>query len=82
MNLFEIAHTLKRSRGEMYKNRLLWTFLDNHDVSRIASTLTDPDKLPIAYGLLFLMPGAIHVSTMALNGALKAKKSLVKVMML
>ena len=58
LNLFEIAHTLKRSRGEMYKNRLLWTFLDNHDVSRIASTLTDPDKLPIAYGLLFAMPGA------------------------
>lgn len=32
-------------------------FVDNHDVTRIASILTDPKHLPLAYGILFGMPG-------------------------
>ena len=33
------------------------TFVDNHDVTRIASILTNKNHLPLAYGLLFGMPG-------------------------
>ncbi len=32
-------------------------FVDNHDVTRIASILTNPAHLPLTYGLLFGMPG-------------------------
>ena len=57
MNMFELAHTLKRNYGEMYKDKDLLTFVDNHDVERIASKLDDPDKLPLIYGLLLALPG-------------------------
>ena len=33
------------------------TFVDNHDVSRLATILTDKKHIPLAYGLLFGMPG-------------------------
>ena len=33
------------------------TFVDNHDVTRIASILTNKNHLPLTYGLLFGMPG-------------------------
>ena len=33
------------------------SFVDNHDVTRIASILTTPAHLPLAYGILFGMPG-------------------------
>lgn len=32
-------------------------FVDNHDVSRIASQLTNERHLPLIYGMLFGMPG-------------------------
>lgn len=32
-------------------------FVDNHDVTRIASILTNSNHLPLAYGILFGMPG-------------------------
>ena len=57
LNLFELAHTLKRSYGEMYRGLQLFSFADNHDVERIASKLTDPEKLPLVYALLFTLPG-------------------------
>ena len=57
LNMFEIAHTLKRNYLEMYRGHSLLTFVDNHDVERIASKLTDPDKLPLIYGLLLSLPG-------------------------
>ena len=60
-NLFEIAHSLGRQFGPepwtLYKKAHLLSFLDNHDVSRIASQLTCPDHLRPAYGLLLGMPG-------------------------
>ena len=56
-NLFELAHTIKRNYGEMYRGRQLFSFADNHDVERIASKLTDPEKLPLVYALLFTLPG-------------------------
>lgn len=35
----------------------LLCFVDNHDVSRIASQLTNERHLPLIYGMLFGMPG-------------------------
>ena len=57
LNMFEMAHTIKRSYGEMYKGQTLLTFVDNHDVTRIVSQLTDLEKLPLIYGMLFSLPG-------------------------
>ena len=61
MNLFEIGHSLARQFGPepwtLYKGAPLLSFLDNHDVTRIASQLTQPLHLAPAYGLLFGMPG-------------------------
>ena len=61
MNLFEIGHSLARQFGPepwtLYKGRHLLSFLDNHDVERIATILHNRDHLFPAYGLLFGMPG-------------------------
>lgn len=57
LNLFELAHTVRRNYQEMYRGRMLFSFADNHDVDRIASRLSDPEKLPLLYGLLFTLPG-------------------------
>ncbi len=60
-NMFEIVHSLKRQFGPeywtLYKNKHLLCFVDNHDVTRVASILTNPKHLPLIYGLLFGMPG-------------------------
>jgi glycosidase len=60
-NLFEIGYSLNRQFGPdswtLYKGEHLLSFLDNHDVGRIASVLTNPEHLAAAYGLLFGMPG-------------------------
>ena len=61
MNMFEIAHSLKNRFGKedwcMYKDLKLINFVDNHDVTRIASNLTNKKHLLPAYGLLMAMPG-------------------------
>ena len=61
MNLFEIAHSLNRQFGPeqwcIYRGKHLLAFADNHDVSRLASILTNKRHLVPAYGLLFGMPG-------------------------
>ena len=61
MNMFEIGHSLARQFGPeqwtLYKGRHLLSFLDNHDVSRIATQLTNPEHLRVAYALMFGMPG-------------------------
>ncbi len=60
-NLFEIAHSLHRQfsneQWSLYRGKHLMTFVDNHDVSRIASILRDKNNLPVAYGILLGMPG-------------------------
>lgn len=60
-NLFEIGHSLNRQFGAepwtLYKGKQLLSFLDNHDVSRIASILQNKAHLPLLYALLFGMPG-------------------------
>ena len=61
MNMFEIIHSLMRQFGPeqwtLYKGKHLLSFVDNHDVSRIASNLTNEKHLPLIYALAFGMPG-------------------------
>lgn len=61
MNMFEICHSLKNQFGPenwcRYRGMHLLAFVDNHDVSRIASILTNPQHLPLAYAVMFGMPG-------------------------
>lgn len=58
-NYFEIAYSLNRQFGDggIYKNMLLYNFVDNHDVNRIASTLKDTRYLNPLHAILFTMPG-------------------------
>ena len=61
VNMFEIAHSLHRQFGGdpwcIYRGKHLLSFVDNHDVPRLASILTDKSCLRPAYGMLFGMPG-------------------------
>jgi glycosidase len=54
-NLYELAYCIKNSVPD---NGLpLYTFLDNHDQSRIASIVSNPAYLNTLYALLFTLPG-------------------------
>lgn len=55
-NLHELAWNLSR-HNEFLDTFVPWTFIGNHDVTRIASKLTDPRTLPHATALLWLLPG-------------------------
>lgn len=61
MNMFEIAHSIQRQFGKeqwcLYRGKHLLNFVDNHDVNRIASTLTNENHLPLIFGLMFAIPG-------------------------
>ena len=61
MNMFEIIHSLLRQFGPenwtLYRGKHLLCFVDNHDVSRIASNLTNEQHLPLIFALCFGMPG-------------------------
>lgn len=58
-NYFEIAYSLNRQfgNGGIYKDLNLYNFTDNHDVNRLASTLTNKADLENVYTLLYTMPG-------------------------
>ena len=58
-NYFEIAYSLKRQFGEggIYKDLLLYSFIDNHDVNRIGSTVKNKAHLYPIHILLFTIPG-------------------------
>jgi cyclomaltodextrinase len=58
-NYFEIAYSLNRQFGPngIYKDLLLYSFVDNHDVDRVASRLNNPAHLFPLYCLLFTIPG-------------------------
>lgn len=59
-NYFEIAHTIRREfdrNGGIYKGMKLYSFVDNHDVDRIASKLNVPDHIYPVHTLLFTLPG-------------------------
>lgn len=55
-NMFEIAHSLQR-QNNLYAGKMLYNFVDNHDVERIATILKDKRDLELLYTLLFAMPG-------------------------
>lgn len=61
MNMFEIGHSLRNRFGSedwcMYRGLQLIGFVDNHDVTRLASVLTNKKHIIPAYGILFGMPG-------------------------
>ena len=61
MNMFEIVHSLMRQFGPeewtLYKGKHLLSFVDNHDVSRIASIIQNPSHLPLIYAMAYGMPG-------------------------
>lgn len=59
-NYFEIAHTIRRefdSNGGIYRGMKLYSFVDNHDVDRLASKLWEKGHLPLVYTLLYFLPG-------------------------
>ena len=56
-NYFEIAHTVQRLYDMGGDKLNLYNFVDNHDVSRIASLLQNEKHLPLIYALMFGMPG-------------------------
>jgi glycosidase len=54
-NLFELAYCLQNAVP--HNGLPLYTFLDNHDQSRIASVVSNPAYLSTLYTLLYTMPG-------------------------
>lgn len=61
LNMFEIIHSIQRMFGSeqwcMCRGMHLLNFVDNHDVTRISSILTNEQHLPLIYGMMFGMPG-------------------------
>ncbi len=61
MNMFEINHSLLRQFGPenwtLYKGKHLLSFVDNHDVTRVASILSNEKHQPLIYAMCFGMPG-------------------------
>jgi glycosidase len=61
MNLFEMNHSLLRQFGPdnwtLYKGKHLLSFVDNHDVTRVASILNNEKHIPLIYAIMFGMPG-------------------------
>lgn len=58
-NMFEIGYSLNRQfgKGGIYENKTLFNFVDNHDVSRIATSLKSDYHLYPVHILLFTIPG-------------------------
>lgn len=60
-NMHEIGYSLHRQFGNehwcLYRGKSLYNFVDNHDVSRIASILRDKNNIAAAYALMYTMPG-------------------------
>jgi len=61
LNMFEIVHSLLRLFGPedwtVARGRHLLSFADNHDVTRAASIINNPEHLPLVYTMVFGMPG-------------------------
>ena len=76
-NYFEINYAMKRQWGQggLYAGKYLYNFIDNHDVNRIATLLTDEANIYPAYSLLFTMPGIPSIyygSEWGINGDKKS----------
>lgn len=59
-NLFELGHAVDRN-NDMLETFVPATFVGNHDVTRIASVLSDERKIPITVALLFFLAGVPSV---------------------
>ncbi|MDR0987142.1 MAG: DUF1653 domain-containing protein [Ruminococcus sp.] len=55
-NYFEISSSFDQQKNQ-YGNLYLYNFVDNHDVARIASKLTNKAHLPCVYTMLYTMYG-------------------------
>ncbi len=55
-NYFEIAHSIEYQTGQ-YGDIYMYNFLDNHDVARLASVLTDYGRIYCCYTFLYTMYG-------------------------
>lgn len=59
-NYFEIAHTIRREfdeNGGIYRGMHLYSFVDNHDVDRLASKLREKKNQIPVYTLMYFLPG-------------------------
>ena len=75
-NYFEIAHTIRREfdeNGGIYKGLRLYSFVDNHDVDRIASKLNVPEHIS-PYIRFYLHFRESLPFTMDLNGVYRDVK--------
>ncbi|MDE7395919.1 MAG: hypothetical protein K2M95_07365 [Clostridiales bacterium] len=77
-NMFEIEYALRRQSGNepwaLYRDKRLFNFADNHDVTRIYSILQNKDNLAAAYVLLLGISGIPCLYYGAENKAAGEKK--------
>lgn len=70
-NYFEIAHSIEYQLGQ-YGDIYMYNFVDNHDVARLASQLTDYGRINCCYTLLYTMygvPSIYYGSEFGIKGA-------------
>lgn len=62
-DMHKVADDLQRQFGEkgIYRDYTLYSFLDNHDVNRIATRLRSKQNLKNLYTLMYTVPGAPSV---------------------
>ena len=76
-NYFEIAHTIRREfdeNGGIYKGKKLYSFVDNHDVDRLASKLNVKEKHDSNLCAAVLPAGASRPSITDRNSASREEK--------
>ena len=56
-NYFEVAHTIKYVSGMVGNNLKLYSFVDNHDVERIYTKLTNKAHFLPVHVMLYTLPG-------------------------
>ena len=56
-NYFEVAHTIKYVSGMVGNNLKLYSFVDNHDVERIYTKLTNKAHFVPVHIMLYTLPG-------------------------
>ena len=59
-NLCDISFNVNRefnSEWGLYKDKLLYNFVDNHDVNRVASMIKDTKDLFNCYSIIYTLPG-------------------------
>ncbi|MBR4224809.1 MAG: DUF1653 domain-containing protein, partial [Oscillospiraceae bacterium] len=70
-NYFEIAHSIEYQMGQ-YGDIYMYNFVDNHDVERLATHLTDYDRIYCCYTMLYTMygvPSVYYGSEYGIKGA-------------